>query len=169
MPKKKHHIKLDSDERELLEALTRKQKVAAIKAKRSRAMLAMDCGAGGPALSDSKAAIISGLSVSSLERLRERVCEVGPLGALERKPRLTPPVEPKVTGEVEARMVQIACSTPPEDSSRWTMQMIADRLVELQIVTSISDETVRLTLKKTTLNRGNKNAGVFRRKRTRPL
>ena len=101
MPKKMHHIKLDSDERVHLESLTRKQKVAVVKARRSRAMLAMDCGDFGPALSDSKASEFSGLSVSSLERLRERVCEVGPLGALERKPRLTPPVEPIVTGEVE--------------------------------------------------------------------
>lgn len=163
MPKKKHHIKLDSDERERLEALSRKHKVAAIKAMRSRAMLAMDCGPGGPALSDARASEISGLSVSSLERLRERVCEVGPLQALERKPRLTPPVEPKVTGAVEARMVQIACSPPPHDASRWTMRMIADRLVELEILPSISDETVRRRLKKTTSSRGRRNAGASRR------
>lgn len=168
MPKKMHHIKLDSDERVHLESLIRKQKLAVVKARRARAMLAMDCGDFGPALSDSKTSEISGLSVSSLERLRERACEVGPLGALERKPRLTPPVEPIVTGEVEARMIQIACSAPPEDSSRWTMRMIAERLIELNIVATISDETVRMTLKKTTSSRGSRNAGVSRRNRTRP-
>jgi hypothetical protein len=168
MPTKKHHIKLDSDEREHLESLTRKQKVSAVKARRARAMLAMDCGLLGPALSDSKASRISGLSVSSLERLRERVCETGALGALERKPRLTPPVEPIVTGEVEARMVQIACSAPPEGRSRWTMRMIAERLIELEVVATISDETVRMTLKKTSSSRGSRNAGASRRKRTRP-
>ena len=108
MPLKKHHIKLESDEREYLAKLSRSRKAAVLKVQRAKAMLAMDCGESAPALSDSKAAKLSGLSVRSLERLRERVCEVGPLGALERKPRLTPPVEPKVTGEVEAQMVRIA-------------------------------------------------------------
>jgi hypothetical protein len=168
MPIKKHHIKLDSDERTHLESLTRKQKVSAVKARRAHAMLAMDCGSLGPALSDSKASRLSGLSCSSLERLRQRVCEVGALGALERKPRLTPPVEPIVTGEVEARMIQIACSAPPEDSSRWTMRMIAGRLIELGIVATISGETVRTTLKKTSSSRGSRNAGASRRSRTRP-
>jgi hypothetical protein len=148
MPKKMHHIKLDLDERNQLESLTRKQRAAAIKVQRSKAMLAMDCGSHGPAHSDSEAARISGLSIPTLERLRKRVCEVGPIGALERQVRLSPPVEPKVTGELEARMVQIACSQAPEGRERWTMQMIADRLVELKLVSSISDETVRLTLKK---------------------
>jgi Homeodomain-like domain len=166
MPTKKHHIKLDLEERHQLESLSRKQKAAAIKVKRAKAMLAMDCGPHGPAHSDPEAAGISGLAIASLQRLRKRVCEVGPIGALERQVRETPPVAPKVTGEVEARMVQIACSQPPEGRESWTMQMIADRLVELKLVQSISDETVRLTLKKTTLNLGNRSAGASRPKRT---
>ena len=166
MPKKKHHIKLEADEHKKLSKLAGSQKAAALKVQRARAMLAMDCGENGPAQSDPQAAAISGLSVRSLERLRRRVCEVGPLGALERKVRLTPPVEPKVTGEVEARMVQIACSQAPEDCARWTMKLIAERLIELEVVESISSETVRTTLKKTTLNPGNKNAGASRRKKT---
>ena len=109
----------------------------------------MDCGEEGPAFSDSATTIACGLSVRSLERLRKRICEVGPIGALQRQPRLAPPVEPKVTGEVEARMVQIACTDPPLDCARWTMmQLIAERLVELKILESISSETVRVTLKK---------------------
>lgn len=161
-----HHIKLEVEERGRLSKLAGSQKTAALKVQRARAMLAMDCGEKGPAQSDPQAAAISGLSVRSLERLRRRVCEVGPLGALERKPRLSPPVEPKVTGEVEARMVQIACSQAPEDCARWTMKLIAERLIELEIVESISSETVRTTLKKTTLNPGNNNAGASRRKKT---
>ena len=70
------------------------------------------------------------------------------MGALERKPRLTPPVAAKVNGEVEAKMVQIACTDPPTGFAKWTMQLIADRLIELEVVESISSETVRLTLKK---------------------
>jgi hypothetical protein len=166
MPLKKYHIKLDADEREHLEKLSRSRKAAAVKVQRAKAMLAMDRSEGAPSLSDSKAVELSGLSVSSIQRLRERVCEVGALGALERKPRLTPPNEPKITGEVEAAMVKIACSEVPADASRWTMRMIADRLVELEVVESISSEAVRTTLKKTTLNRGSRSAGASRRTMT---
>lgn len=168
MPVKKYHIKLDPREREQLEKLSRSRNAAAVKVQRAKAMLAMDCSEGSPALSDSKVEKVSALSVRSLQRLRERVCEVGPLGALERKPRLSPPVEPKVTGEVEAMMVKIACSEVPADASRWTMKMIADRLIELEVLESISSETVRTTLKKTTLNRGSRSAGASRRTKTLP-
>lgn len=168
MPLKKYHIKLDNDERAHLRKLSRSHRAAAVKVQRAKAILAMDCSEGAPGLSDSKVAQISGVSVRSLQRLRERVCEVGPLGALERKPRLTPPVEPKVTGEVEAVMVKIACSEVPADASRWTMQMIADRLIELEVLESISSETVRTTLKKTTLNPGSSNAGALLRTKTPP-
>ena len=116
MPVKKYHIKLESDEREQLNSLSRSRIAAAVKVQRAKAMLAMNCSEGAPSLSDSKRVMLSGLSLRSIQRLRERVCEVGPLGALERKPRLTPPVEPKVTGEVEAVMVKIACSKVPVDA-----------------------------------------------------
>lgn len=169
MPNKKHHVRLSSEERKELQAIARKQGAAAIKVQRARALLAVDCSEGGPALTDVEASAGSGLRVHSIERLRARVCEVGPLGALERKRRETPPVAPKVTGEVEARMVQIACSEAPEGHDRWTMQLIAERLVELELVDSISDETVRLRLKKTTSSPGNRSAGAFPRKRTQPL
>jgi len=162
MPIKKYHIKLERSEREKLEKITRSGKAAAIKVQRAKALLAVDCSELGPALSDAKAQHHSGLSLRSLQRLRQRVSEVGALGALERKPRLTPPVEPKVTGKVEAMMVQIVCSPVPEDASRWTMRMIAERLVELEVVESISSETVRVTLKKTNLSRGSSNVGVSR-------
>ena len=120
-------------------------------------------------MTDLEASAGSGLTVRSIERLRARACEVGPLGALERKQqRESPPVAAKITGEVEARMIQIACSEVPEGCDRWTMQMIADRLIELEIVESISDESVRTTLKKTTLNPGSRSAGASRRKRMRP-
>ena len=168
MPVKKYHIKLESDEREQLNSLSRSRTAAAVKVQRAKAMLAMNCSEGAPSLSDSKVVILSGLSLRSIQRLRERVCEVGPLGALERKPRLTPPVEPKVTGEVEAVMVKIACSKVPVDALRWTMQMIAERLIELKVLESITSETVRTTLKKTSLNRGNRSVGASRRKKMPP-
>jgi hypothetical protein len=169
MPIKKHHIKLGSDERDHLKKLANRQKAAAVKVQRAKAMLGMDCGKDGPGLSDAKVSVQCGLSIRSLERLRRRVCEIGPLGALERQPRLTPPVPPKVTGEVQAHMTKIACSEAPADCSGWTMQLIADRLVEMEIVESISAETVRTTLKKMTSNPGNKSVGASPRKKTPPL
>jgi hypothetical protein len=168
MPLKKYHIKLDADERAQLKKLSRSRTAAAVKVQRAKAMIAMDCSEGAPSWSDSKVVKLSGLSLRSIQRLRERVCEVGPLGALERKPRLTPPVEPKITGEVEAAMVKIACSEVPDDASRWTMQTIADRIIELEVLESISSEAVRITLKKTISNRGSKSAGASRQTATQP-
>ena len=166
MPNKKHHVKLDSEEREELAALARKHNGAAIKVKRAKALLTIDCGGGGPAATDREASAGSGLAVRSIERLRARACEVGPIGALERKRRETPPVAAKVTGEVEATMVKIACSDAPEGRGSWTMDLIAGRLVELGLVESISGETVRVTLKKTISSRGSRSAGASRPKRT---
>jgi hypothetical protein len=117
---------------------------------KAKALLATDSGEHGPGNTDEEASAISGLTTRSLERLRARTFETGPLGALERKPRETPPGSSKVTGEIEARIVQIACSEAPEGRSRWTLKMIAERLVELEIVDSIAKETVRVTLKKRT-------------------
>jgi hypothetical protein len=168
MPNKKHHIKLDSEERDLLGKIAGKRKAAAVRVQRAKAMLAMDCSAGAPTMTDQEVSVLTGLSVSSLARLRKRVCEIGPLGALERKPRETPPVEPKITGDIQAHIAKIACSNPPEGRPEWTLQLIADRVVELNLLESISRESVRQCLKKTTSNPGNKNAGVSHRKKTLP-
>ena len=149
MPAKIYRIKLAPDERSSLESLSKKGKISAIKVLRCRALLLADESEFGPGLSDHKIADAVGLSTRALQRLRQRCCEVGPLGALERKPRDTPPVEKKITGEVEAGLVRIACSKTPEGFPRWTMQMIADKAVEIGLIESISDESVRLVLKKT--------------------
>jgi putative transposase len=168
MPNKKHHIKLTSAERTELGAVARKRNAAVAKVQRARALLAVDIGPEGPALPDLEASAGSGLTTRSIQRLRARACEVGPLGALERKPRDHPPVPPKVTGEVEAGMIKIACADPPEGRNAWTLNLIAGTVIELGLVESISGETVRVTLKKTTSNPGRKSAGASRRNRTRP-
>ena len=80
--------------------------------------------------------------------LRKRFCTEGFEVALHRKKREIPPVEPKVTGDVEARIIACACSSAPDGKSHWTMQMIADKIVLDGVVDSISDETIRRTLKK---------------------
>ncbi len=76
-------------------------------------------------------------------------CDQGPLGpVLERKPRLTPPMPPKLDGEGEAQLTKLACSVPPQGRSHWTLRLLAEHLVELEVVESISHETVRQVLKK---------------------
>jgi hypothetical protein len=168
MPNKKHHIKLTLEERKELGGVVRKRNAAAARVQRAKVILLVDIGPGGPGLTDLEASLGSGWTTRSIQRLRARACEVGPLGALERKPRDQPPVAAKVTGEVEAAMVKTACSDAPEGHSTWTMSLIAGRLVELGLVKSISGETVRVTLKKTISSRGSKSAGASRPKRTRP-
>ena len=88
---------------------------------------------------------------ATVERLRKRCCEVGPLGALLPKPRETPPREIKITGEVEAHITQLACSEPPEGQARWTLTLLAERLIEIEVIDSISRTSVALVLKKSQL------------------
>ena len=84
----------------------------------------------------------------TVERLREHCHHVGPIKALERVPRVNPPLEAKVTGEVEAKIVQIACSEAPEGAARWTLSLIAQEVVKLEIRDSITKSTVGKVLKK---------------------
>jgi transposase len=91
-------------------------------------------------------------SPSTVERTRRRFVEGGLERALNESPR--PGGKRKLTGKQEAYLVALACSDPPEGKKRWSMQLLADRLVELEIVEEISDETVRRTLKKGSLSRG---------------
>jgi len=94
-----------------------------------------------------------GVSENTVVQTRKRFSEQGICTAIFRQKRLTPPTPPKVTGEVEAHIIAAACSAPPEGFSRWSMQMIANKIVIDGIIDSISDETVRLVLKKHGLNR----------------
>lgn len=107
--------------------------------------------------------IVSALKVgrSTVERTRRRFVEGGVERALYDRPR--PGRARKLNGKQEALLVALACSDPPEGRERWTMQLLAGRLVELKVVDSISDETVRLTLKKTPSNRGRRSSGASRR------
>jgi transposase len=107
--------------------------------------------------------IASALHVNrvTVQRTRERFCEGGLEAALYESPR--PGSEPKLDGKAEAFLVALACSEAPEGRERWSMQMLADKIVELGLVEEISDETVRRTLKKTRRNRGSRSSGASRR------
>ncbi len=168
MPAKIYRIKLTKAERRELEAIRDHGAGNALKIKRAIALLLSDESRDGPAMKDADIFPATGMSPSTLIRLRERCCEVGPLGALERKQREKPPREIKITGDVEARITTLACSEPPSGHARWTLQLLADRLVEIGVIESISHTSVGTVLKKVRSNRGAKSAGVFRPKKMPP-
>lgn len=151
----KYVVRLTAEERETLEALTQKKKraVAADKLLRARLLLQADVGSAGPAWSDERLVHAFGVSLSTVHRLRQRLVEEGLAAALARKASAYRP-PPKLDGAQEAQLVVLACSAPPEGHARWTLQLLADKLVELKVVDSISDETVRQRLKKTNSSPG---------------
>lgn len=160
MPAKLHRIKLSEDERRELESIRDKKRGKTNNVMRAVAMLLSDQGPHGPGLKDTDIHQTTGIAPRTLERLRKRCCEVGPLGALERKPRETPGREIKITGEVQARITQLACSKPPAGNARWTLRLLANHLVEINVIESISHASVGTVLKKVNLNHGGRNAGA---------
>jgi transposase len=134
-------INLTDREREELIRLTTTGRHAARKVMHARILLKAD-----ERLKDEKIAEHLDVSVRTVERVRQRCALEGITAALN--PRKRPPGKPKLDGEAEARLVQLACSEPPDGRQRWTLQLLADKLVELEVVDSISHETVRRRLKK---------------------
>jgi transposase len=139
---KKYVVSLTEEEREPLLALTKKGSVAARKLTRAHILLQADTGA-----TDDTIAQALHIGTATVERIRKRFIEGGVEAALIERPR--PGGKRKLDGKAEATLVAWACSTPPDDRKQWSMQLLADKLVELKLVASISDETVRRTLKKT--------------------
>lgn len=152
--RKVHRMKLTDDERDVLSRVAKgkrgKLKIAAWKVQRANALLKCDESEQGPAWSDEKIADAFGMTTRSLENWRKQAVEQGPLSLLERKQRATPPTPPILDGEKEAQLIKIACSTPPDGRDRWTLQLLADELVALDIVDSISADTVGRAQKKRT-------------------
>ena len=154
MPKL-HRIKLSIEERNELEQLvSSKKKVSAIKLVKAQSLLLADEGEFGPGATDEEIMKSVGIKPATLSRLRQRVCEVGPLAALERKKQENPSKTKKLDGEGEAKLSQLACSEAPEGHTRWTLRLLAEKLVELEVTDSISHEAVRQSLKKMKSNRG---------------
>jgi len=144
----KYVARLTMEERGTLESLVAEGRAAADKLLRARMLLKADVGESGPGWTDEKIAEAFEVGPSTIHRLRQRLVEDGFEAALMRKPRLRPR-PPKLDGAKEARLVALACSVPPAGRARWTLQLLADKLVELEVVESISAETVRVRLKKT--------------------
>jgi hypothetical protein len=148
----KWHVVLEKDDHKKIKMVLRSKSVP-LEAKK-RAQILLDLDEAGGRKPDSVIVITKrrGVSEGVVTRTRQKFAEQGICKAIFRKKRETPPVEPKVTGDVEAYIIACACSAPPEGFTRWSMKMIADKIVLDGVIESISDETVRLALKKTGLN-----------------
>jgi hypothetical protein len=149
MPKKKYLVTLTGEERDRLTALVSAGKRSALVITRARILLKADQADGGPAWDDARIADALDCGTRTVERVRQRFVERGPEAALGRKPQDRPSRERKLDGAAEARLIATACSAPPKGHARWTLKLLADKLVELEVVDSVSDETVRRALKKT--------------------
>lgn len=151
----KYRVHLTSEQRDGLRQLTRRGHASVRAVTRARVLLLADRG-----LRDTEIAAAVGVHERTVIRLRRRFVEAGLAATLDERPR--PGAQPKLAGAREAYLVALACSDPPSGRATWTMQLLADRLVELAVVASISDETVRRALKKTPSSRGRSNSGASR-------
>jgi hypothetical protein len=154
----KYVVTLTAAEYAQLHTLVRAGTAAAATLTHARILLKADQAEGGPAWGDARIAEALDVGLSTVHRVRQAFVEEGLAAALRRR-RPTSRQYRKLDGAQEARLVALACSPPPEGRPRWTLKLLADRLVELQVVDGISPECVRLTLKKTTSSRGGNSSG----------
>jgi transposase len=150
---KKYVVSLTPEQRALLEHRTRTGTSTAAVQRHARILLKADSGPDGPAWPDAAIAQAVEVSVPTVERVRRQFVTTGLDGALRRKPT-TRASQRKLDGVQEAQLAAIACSPPPDGAERWTLALLADKLVELRIVDSIARDTVRVALKKTRSSRG---------------
>jgi hypothetical protein len=148
-----YRVTLTDEEREELRGLVSKGKGAARKLARARMLLLADQAAGGPANSDPEIVAALGCGRATVERVRQQFVEEGLEATLNPKPS-TRIYERRLDGKAEAHLVAMTCGAPPEGRARWTLRLLADRMVALGYVESVSHEAVRQTLKKTNSSRG---------------
>lgn len=153
MPAKRYKITLSEEEREALLGLIKKGKERARKLTHARILLEADESALGCGRKDEEISTLVHVSVPTIERVRKQCVEEGLERALNHKLPYRSRSK-KLDGEAEAKLTQIACSQAPEGRARWTVSLLADELVRLEVVESIAAETVRQHLKKMSLNPG---------------
>ena len=151
---KKYKVTLTADERRHLRDLIAAGRAAAQKLAHARILLKADAAPGGPGWTDDRIADAVEVSTDTVARVRQRFVEDSLDAALPRKRPAQPSRERTPDGRAEARLIALACSPPPDGRERWTMQLLADELIELEVVDAVSDETVRRALKKTRSSRG---------------
>jgi transposase len=166
---KRYRVTLTPKEREDLEALTRTNKTDAKRFLYARSLLLCDSGPEGPAWTVAAVAEAMGVSVRSIEHLKKRFVEEGLDAALSRKKPDRSPREVIFDGAFEARLIALACTDPPEGRRRWTVRLLAEKAVEIELAPTVSHMTVQRLLKKTSLSLTDLSTGRSRRKRTRPL
>lgn len=145
MPKK-YIVRLSVDERKELEGIVKKGKVAGYKRLNAQILLKADIGKLGSGWTDLKISEAFDVSIRKVERLRERLCCVGFEKCLIRPPSGSS--KRKLDGEQEAHLIALTCSKAPEGYARWTLRLLANKMVELGVVDGLSGETVRRVLKK---------------------
>ncbi|GER89529.1 hypothetical protein KDW_63220 [Dictyobacter vulcani] len=151
---KKYSIQLDAEQRKLLESMLTGGKASARSQTHARILLKADQGEHGAGWEDQQIAETLGVGTATVGRVRQRFVEGGLLDALVRRPQPERPEKRKMNGELEAQLVTLACSQTEGGQKRWTMRMLADKLVQLGYVDQISHQTVWVTLKKMNSNRG---------------
>jgi len=165
----RYRVTLTKEERRELEDITRRGKMHARRFIYARALLLCDAGVDGPAWNVADVATALGVSSRSIEHLKKRFVEEGLEAALERKSLEKPPREVRFDGAFEARLITLACSEAPAGHQRWTVRLLADKVVELRFAESVSHMTVQRVLKKTNLNLTSANTGKSHRRGARPL
>ena len=151
---KKYIVRLSTKERKTLKKLVTSGRGPARMFTRARILLKADQSDEGPGWSDERISEALEVTVQSIERIRKQLVEEGFDAVLSRRKYTQKISRKKIDGDVEAHLVALSCSEPPPGRARWTLRLLADSIVELGYVQSISHEAVRQTLKKTNLNRG---------------
>jgi hypothetical protein len=151
---KRYIVRLSDDERKQLTDILGRKVLAAQKRKRAQVLLKADASTEGPAWTDSRIAEACDVTVVTVENLRKSYVLEGLEETVERKRQCRPSRQPVLDGAKEARLVALCCGTVPAGHGRWTLRLLADKLVELKVVESICHETVRQALKKTNCSLG---------------
>jgi len=149
MPKLRYEVRLTEAEKERLERKIKVGKSPAREILHANVLLSTDDGRR-PKLTVREAAERCNTTATTVQTLRKTYAEQGIEGALNRKKRETPPVQPKITGEVEAHIIATACSAPPPGHGKWSLRLLAEKVVELEYIDAISYVSVRTVLKKRT-------------------
>ena len=151
---KKNIVKLTQEQRQQLEELVRSGTASARKIRHAHILLKVDSSPQGPNWSDKQIQQTFGVGAASIWRVRRRFLSQGLEDALNRRPQPDRPQKRKLTGEVEAHLIAITCGQKPEGEGRWSLRLLAQKLVVMQEVDEVSYETVRQILKKTNSSRG---------------
>ena len=156
MPAKKYIVKLSQEEREQLEKASRSNRRSMREKIRARILLLADtgcCAQDGAALKDSEIAQQLRCAPLTVSQVRKKAVERGAVAAIEHKEQEKRKAR-KLDGEQEAKLIAVTCSAPPDGQKRWSLRLLRDRLIEMEVVEEIGTETIRTTLKKTNSNRG---------------